>query len=294
VSGEEPEHTVVSRETAQSCGVWVNDRRSVIGTIRPTGKAIGPVTECEMFLLADDLPGRTKRITVRMVDSLEEYCGLPPGAAGRSEIQLGKHHIELLRQLREEQPLRTGARLSEHWGETIWRLAAYTESGEHVWINIIRSYQQEESEITLATSHKLGNSKPGEGCLVPVHMRAGRCPITEGPIRAWTVEAIGRLELGDSPDGKGQNPIMEGADMVIGVWDWGRVKEHVRHRWRRAEVLAPTESESPSKWHLRVRKANGEVAHLDVYKGAGMTESVITHEAAAIAGFLSAAPTSSR
>ena len=72
--------------------------------------------------------------------------------------------------------------------------------------------------------------------------------------------------------------------MMIGMWDWGRVKEHVRHGWRSAEVLAPTESESPSKWHLRVRKANGEVAHLDVYKGAGITESVITHEAAAIAG----------
>jgi hypothetical protein len=57
-------------------------------------------------------------------------------------------------------------------------------------MNFIRSYQQEESEITLAASHKLGNSKPGEGCLVPVHMKAGRCPVTEGPIRAWTVKAI--------------------------------------------------------------------------------------------------------
>jgi hypothetical protein len=115
-------------------------------------------------------------------------------------------------------------------------------------------------------------------------MRAGTCPITEGPIRAWTVKAIGRLELGDSPDGKGQNPIVEGADMMIGVWDWGRVKEHVRHGWRNAEVLASSESESPSKWHLKVRKANGEVAHLDVYKGAGITESVITYEAAALVG----------
>ncbi len=66
--------------------------------------------------------------------------------------------------------------------------------------------------------------------------------------------------------------------------DWGRVKEHVRHGWRNAEVLAPAESELPSKWHLRVRKADGEVAHLDVYKGAGITESVITYEAAASVG----------
>ena len=190
VPGEEPEHTIVSREAAQSCGVRVNGRRPATGITGPTGMAIGPDTECEMFLLADDLPGRTKRITVHMVDSLEEYCGLPPGAAGRSEIQLGKDHVELLRQLREEQPHRTGARLSERWGETIWRLAAYAESGELVWMNVIRSYQQEESEITLAASHKLGNSEPGEGCLVPVHMKAGRCPVTEGPIRAWTVKAI--------------------------------------------------------------------------------------------------------
>ncbi len=74
-------------------------------------------------------------------------------------------------------------------------------------MNVIRSYQQEVSEITLATSRRLGYDEPGEGCLVPVHMRAGRCPITEGPIRAWTVETIGELEPGDSPDGSGQNPV---------------------------------------------------------------------------------------
>jgi hypothetical protein len=193
--------------------------------------------------------------------------------------------VELLEQLREDQPYRTGARLSGRWGETIWRLAAYAESGEHVWINVIRSYQQEESEITLATSRRLGCNEPGEGCLVPVHMRAGMCPITEGPIRAWTVDAIGRLELGDSPDGNGQNPVVEGADMMIGVRDWGRVKEHLRSGWRSAEVLAPRKGGPPLKWHLRVRKTNGEMMHLDVCKGASIVQSEITHAAAAVAGF---------
>jgi hypothetical protein len=47
--------------------------------------------------------------------------------------------VELLIQLHEDQPHRTGARLAGRWGETIWRLAAYAESGEHVWINVIRS-----------------------------------------------------------------------------------------------------------------------------------------------------------
>jgi hypothetical protein len=99
------------------------------------------------------------------------------------------------------------------------------------------------------------------------------------------VEAIGELEPGDSPDGSGQNPVVEGADMMIGVWDWGRVEEHLRYGWRSAEVLTPQRGEPPSKWHLRTRKKNGEVAHLDVCKGAGIEKSEITHAAAAMAGF---------
>jgi hypothetical protein len=238
-----------------------------------------------MFLLADDLPGRTKLVTVYAVDSVGKYCGLPIEATGDYEIQLGKDHAELLEQLRRDQPNRTGARLSGRWGETIWRLAAYAESGEHVWMNVIRSYQEEESEITLAASRRLGHNEPGEGCLVPVHMRAGRCPITEGPIRAWTVETIGELEPGDSPDGSGQNPVVEGADMMIGVWDWGRVNEHLRYGWRSAEVLAPPKGGPPLKWHLTVRRMNGEIMHLDVCKGAGIVQTEITHAAAAMAGF---------
>jgi hypothetical protein len=93
-----------------------------------------------------------------------------------------------------------------------------------------------------------------------VHMRAGMCPITEGPIRAWTVDTIGRLELGDSP-------------------------EHLRSGWRSAEVLAPRRGGPPLKWHLKVRKTNGEMMHLDVCKGASIVQSEITHAAAAVAGF---------
>jgi hypothetical protein len=152
-------------------------------------------------------------------------------------------------------------------------------------MNVIRSYLQEESEITLAASRRLGHNEPGEGCLVPVHMRAGRCPITEGPIRAWTVETIGELEPGDSPDGSGQNPVAEGADMMIGVWDWGRVNEHLRYGWRSAEVLAPPKGGPRLKWHLTARRVNGEMMHLDVCKGAGIVQSEITHAAAAMAGF---------
>ena len=58
----------------------------------------------EMFLLADDLPRRTKQVTVYAVDSVGKYCGLPLGATGEYEIQLGKDHVELLEQLRREQP----------------------------------------------------------------------------------------------------------------------------------------------------------------------------------------------
>ncbi len=213
--GEEPEHTVVSKEVAQTYSMRADGRRQATWITGPTGVMVSIDTDYVMFLLVDDLPGRTKRITVYAVDSVEKYCGLPTGVTDKYEIQLGRDHAKLLEQLREDQPYRTGARLSERWGETIWRLAAYAESGEHMWINIIRSYQQEESEITLATSRRLGYSGPEEKCLVEVHMRAGVCPITEGPIRAWTVGTIEKLEAGDSPDGSGQNPVVEGADMLI-------------------------------------------------------------------------------
>jgi hypothetical protein len=284
VRGEEPEHTVVSKEVAQRYSMRADSRRQATWITGPTGVTVGIDTDYEMFLLVDDLPRRTKRIVAYAVNSVEEYCSLPTGATDEYEIQLGRDHTELLEQLREAQPYRTGARLSERWGETIWRLAAYAESGEHVWINVIRSYQQEESEINLATSRRLGCREPGEGCLVAVHMRAGMCPITEGPIRAWTVEAIGKLEPGDSPDGNGQNPVVEGADMLIGVWDWGRVKEHLWSGWRSTEVLEPRRGGPPLKWHLSTRKTNGEMMHLDVCKGASIARSEITHGAAAVAG----------
>ncbi len=59
VPGEEPEHTVVGREAAQSCGMRANGRQLATGITGPTGVANGPDTDYEMFLLADDLPGRT-------------------------------------------------------------------------------------------------------------------------------------------------------------------------------------------------------------------------------------------
>ncbi len=73
--------------------------------------------------------------------------------------------------------------------------------------------------------------------------------------------------------------------MMIGVWDWGRVKEHLRSGWRSSEVLAPRKGGPPLKWHLRVRRTNGEMMHLDVCKGASIVQSEITHAAAAVAGF---------
>jgi hypothetical protein len=129
VPGEEPEHTVVSKEVAQSYSMRANGRRQATWIMGPRGVTVGIDTDYEMFLLADDLPGRTKRVTVYAVDSVEKYCGLPPGVTGEYEIQLGRDHVELLEQLRKEQPYRTGARLSERWGETIWRLAAYATCG---------------------------------------------------------------------------------------------------------------------------------------------------------------------
>ncbi len=86
-------------------------------------------------------------------------------AADEYEIQLGRDHADLLEQLQREQPHRTGANLSERWGETIRRLPVSAENGELVWINAIRSYRQKESEITQATCHRLSGGKPKKGRL---------------------------------------------------------------------------------------------------------------------------------
>ncbi len=135
----------------------------------------------------DDLPGRAERIFAHGVKSVERVCGMPSETTDEYEIQLGRDHVELLEQLHKEQPHRTGANLSERWGETIRRFPALAESGELAWINAIRSYRREDSEITLAASRRLGYSKPRKGRLYAVHVRAVTGPIKRAPIQAWTV-----------------------------------------------------------------------------------------------------------
>ncbi len=149
-----------------------------------------------------------------------------------------------------------------------------------MWINAIRSYRREESEITQATCRRLGCGKPKKGCLYAVHVKAVTGPIKRAPIQAWTVEAIGPLVPGDGPDGEGQNPVVEGAGMLIGLWDWGRAEEHLRSGWRSIEMQAPRKGETPLKWHLSARKVNGEEVCLDVCKNAGIEKSEIMHKAA--------------
>ncbi len=80
--GEEPEHTVVSKEVAQTYSMRADGRRQATWITGPTGVTVSIDTDYEMFLLVDDLPGRTKRVTVYAVDSVGEYSGLPPGATG--------------------------------------------------------------------------------------------------------------------------------------------------------------------------------------------------------------------
>jgi len=72
--------------------------------------------------------------------------------------------------------------------------------------------------------------------------------------------------------------------MLIGLWDWGRVNEHLQSGWRSAEIQAPRRGVQPLKWHLSTHKTSGEEMHLDACKGAGVETSEITHEAAATAG----------
>ncbi len=139
---EEPEHTVVSQEAAQRYGLRAESRRQATWITGPTGVTVSLDTDYEMFLLMDDLPGRTKRVFSHGVKSVEEFCGMPVGTTDEYEIQLGRNHVELLERLRKAQPHRTGGRLSEYWGEMIRRFPAYAESGELVWINAISERNQ--------------------------------------------------------------------------------------------------------------------------------------------------------
>jgi hypothetical protein len=110
----------------------VNSRRRATWIKGPTGVTVGLDTDYEMFLLMDDLPGRTKQVFAHGVESVEGFCGMVSEAADEYEIQLGKDHAELLEQLQREQPNRTGANLSERWGETIRRLPVSAKNGELV------------------------------------------------------------------------------------------------------------------------------------------------------------------
>jgi hypothetical protein len=73
MSGGEPEHTVVSHEAAQRYGLRADSRRQATWITGPTGVTVGLDMDCEMFLLMDDLPGRTKRIFAHGVKSVERF-----------------------------------------------------------------------------------------------------------------------------------------------------------------------------------------------------------------------------
>jgi hypothetical protein len=112
-NGRELEHTVVSHEAAKRYSLRVDSRKLATRITGPTGVTVGLDTDYEIFLLMDDLPGRTTQALARGVESVGEFCGVAGGAADEYEIQLGKDHVELLQQLQREQPHRTGATLSE-------------------------------------------------------------------------------------------------------------------------------------------------------------------------------------
>ncbi len=159
------------------------------------------------------------------------------------------------------------------------------ENGKLVWMNAIKSYRRKESEITKAACRRLSGDNPKKGRLYAMHVRTMIGLAERAPVQAWIVGTIGALEPGDSPDGEGRNPVVEGADVLIGLWDWDRVEGQLRCGWRNREVLAPREGGTPSKWHLDTQTADGEEASLDVYKGTGSEKSKITHSSAKKLGF---------
>jgi hypothetical protein len=59
--GEEPEHTVVSKEVAQTYSMRAEGRRQATWITGPSGVTVGIDTDYEMFLLADTCPGAPSR-----------------------------------------------------------------------------------------------------------------------------------------------------------------------------------------------------------------------------------------
>ncbi len=161
----------MSFEAAKRYSLRVGSRKRATRITGPTGVTVDLDTNYEIFLLMDDLPERTKRAVAHGVESVGEFCGLAVGVANEYDIQLGKDLMELLRQLRREQPHRTGATLSERWGETIRRFPVSAKNRELVWMNAIKSYRRKESEITKAACRRLSSGNPRKGRLYAMHVR---------------------------------------------------------------------------------------------------------------------------
>jgi hypothetical protein len=79
-SGEDQEHTVVSFEAARRYSLRIGSRKRAVRVVGPTGATVDLHTSYEIFLLLDDLPGRTKRAVAHGVKSVGEFCGLADGA----------------------------------------------------------------------------------------------------------------------------------------------------------------------------------------------------------------------
>jgi hypothetical protein len=71
----------VSFEAAKRYSLRVGSRKRATRITGPTGVTVDLDTNYEIFLLMDDLPGRTKQAVAHGVESVGEFCGLAGGVA---------------------------------------------------------------------------------------------------------------------------------------------------------------------------------------------------------------------
>ncbi len=111
---EDSELTIVSQATAIRCGVDRTTLQTPLMLKGPTGTPTRATETCTMVFPLEDSDGRKLEVHALVVETLEEYYGVPQGSMWKWQVQLGIEEGEILPWLQVAKP---GDR---HWGEMTW------------------------------------------------------------------------------------------------------------------------------------------------------------------------------
>jgi hypothetical protein len=101
---EDSELTIVSRAAAARCGT---DRAALPKPLMlkgPAGTLTCAMEICTVVFPLEGSHGRKLEIHALVVDTLEEYYGVPQGSMWKWQMQLGREEVEILAWLQVEQP----------------------------------------------------------------------------------------------------------------------------------------------------------------------------------------------